>query len=245
MRNIGLLIITGIRNNLRFKIVTTIVYFGVTLMIVAVLAAFFGIFLITPEINEASPDKAKLELYLGLIMYSACILGLGINLNSLGWISMTREKSRGNIQSLLATTLKVKDIWIAKSLALFIPGLILGELLTLIVLIVGNYIYFVPTIGFLFNPWIAVISFLIVPIIYFCLGLLVYLIGLTGKPANGMLIAQIFLPIILSGMINIMLRLDVTLWLFAMANIGIAAVVAIIVIFLQFRLSKERIVLSY
>lgn len=245
MRNIGLLIITGIRNNLRFKIVTITVYFGVTLMIVAALAAFFGIFLITPEINEASPDKAKLELYLGLIMYSACILGLGINLNSLGWISMTREKSRGNIQSLLATTLKVKDIWIAKSLALFIPGLILGELLTLIVLIVGNYIYFVPTIGFLFNPWIAVISFLIVPIIYFCLGLLVYLIGLTGKPANGMLIAQIFLPIILSGMINIMLRLDVTLWLFAMANIGIAAVVAIIVIFLQFRLSKERIVLSY
>ena len=32
---------------------------------------------------------------------------------------------------------------------------ILGVLLTLIILIVVNYIYFVPTIGFLFNPWIA------------------------------------------------------------------------------------------
>ena len=247
MRNIGLLIITGIRSSLRLKTVT-IVCFGITLMIIAVLTAFFGIFLITPEINEASPDKAKLELYLGLIMYSACIIGLGINLNSFGFTTMIREKSRGNIQSLLATSLKVKDIWIGKSLALFIPGLILGELLTLIVLFVVNYIYFVPTIGFLFNPWIAVSSFMIVPVIYFCLHLLVYLIGLTRKPANGMLIAQVFLPLVLSGMINLLLRtniLDGTSWSFALANIGIAAIIAIIVIFLQFRLTKEKIVLSY
>ena len=247
MRNIGLLIIANMRNDLRSK-TATIVNFSITLMLIGILAAFFGIFLIKPELNSNPPDKDKLELYLGLIMYSASILGLGIYLNSLGYQSMIKEKSRGNIQSLLATTLNTKNIWMGKSLAVFIPGLILGELLTLIVLIVINYIYFIPTIGFLFNPWIAVSCFLVVPLMYFCLSLLVYLIGLTGKPANGMLIAQVFLPLILSGMINLLLHtniLDGTSWPFVLANIGIAALVGIIVVFLKFRLSRERIVLSY
>ena len=247
MRNISLLIIANMRDNLRLK--TVIVgYSGITLMLVAALTAFFVIFLIKPELNSNPPDKVKLELYLGLIMYSASILGLGINLNALGYVSLTKEKSRGNIQSLLATPLRIKDIWMGKSMAVFIPGLILGEALTLIVLIVVNYIYFIPTIGFLFNPWIALNSFLAVPLIYFCLSLLVYLIGLTGKPANGMLIAQVFLPLILSGMINLLLRINIlvgTSWSFTLVNIGIAVIIGIIVIFLKFRLSKERIVLSY
>src|SRR5680860_299159 len=158
MKNLGLLIITNMRNNLRSKI-ANIVYFAITLMLIGILAAFLCIFLIAPEVNKTFPDIAKLQLYLGLIMYSASVLGLGVYLNSIGYQSMIKEKSRGNIQSLLATTIRIKDIWIGKSMSVFIPGLILGELLTLIVLIVINYIYFVPTIGFLFNPWMAVSCF--------------------------------------------------------------------------------------
>ncbi|MCJ7727756.1 MAG: hypothetical protein MUO96_03830 [Actinobacteria bacterium] len=245
MKDIGLIIITSIRNNLRLKSVT-IVFISLTLMLVAGLTLFFCLLLIAPAMDVELPDRVKLELYLGLIMYSTCLLGLGINLNVFAFQSMTREKARGNIESLLATPLKVKNIWIAKSLAIFVPGLVLGEFLTLIVLIAVNYIYFVPSIGFLFNPWIAVSSFLAVPLIYLCLSLLVYLIGLTGKPANGNVIAQIFLPIIINLMINLMLHniLDAASWSFTLANLGIAAVIVIIIIFLQPRLTRERIVLS-
>lgn len=245
MRDTGLIIITSIRNNLRLKSVT-VVFIVLTLMLVAGLTLFFCLFLIAPAMDVELPDRVKLELYLGLIMYTTCLMGSGINLNSLAFQSMTREKSRGNIESLLATPLKVKDIWIAKSLAIFVPGLVLGEFLTLIVLVAINYIYFVPRIGFLFNPWIAVSSFLAVPLIYLCLSLLVYLIGLTGKPANGNVIAQVFLPIIMTLMINLMVRniLDAASWSFTLANLGIAAAVAITVIFLQPRLTREKIVLS-
>ena len=247
MRNIGPLIITNIKNNFSAKTVA-IIWYGMTLMLVAAMAALFGILLIAPELNKISPDKAKLELYLGIIMFTASLLGLGINLNALGFISMIKEKSRGNIQSLLATTLKLKDIWMVKSLAIFIPGLILGELLTLISLITVNYIYFVPTIGFLFNPWIAVTSFIVFPIMYFCFGLLVYLIGLTGKPLNANIIALAFLPIFVNIIVQIPLRtniLDFTSWPFTLVNIGFALVIVVIVIILQFRLSKEKVVLSY
>lgn len=245
MRDTSLIIATGIKNNLRLKIVL-IVYIAVTIICVLGVVISLCLFLIAPAMGAEFLDRAELELYLGLIMYTTCFISLGVNLNAFAFQSMTREKSRGNIESLLATPLKVKDIWIAKSLAVFVPGLVLGEILTLIVLIAINYIYFVPRIGFLFTPWIAVSSFLAAPLIYLCLTLLVHLIGLTGKPATGNVIAQIFLPIIITLMINIIIRhiLDITSWPFTLVNLGIAAAIAITIIFLRSRLTRERIVLS-
>jgi ABC-2 type transport system permease protein len=245
MREISLIIITSIRNNLRSKALT-IVFVSVTLMIVAGLALFFCLLLITPAMDTSVPDRTQLELYLSLIMYTTCLICMGINLNVFAFQSMTREKSRGNIESLLATPLKVKDIWIAKSLAVFIPGLVLGEVLTLITLIAVNYIYFVPRIGFLFTPWIAVNSFLAAPLIYLCLSLLAHLMGLTSKPVNGNIIVQIFLPVIITLMINLAIRnvLSTSSWPFTVANLGIAAAIAIIIIFLLSRLTRERVVLS-
>ena len=245
MRETGLIIITSIKNNLRLKVVL-IVYIAVTIICILGVVIALCLFLIAPEVDKELPDISKLELYLGIIMYSTCFISVGVNLNSFAFQSMTREKTRGNIESLLATPLKVKDIWIAKSLALFIPGLVLGEILTLIVLIAVNYIYFVPRIGFLFTPWIAVSSFLAVPLIYLCLSLVFHLVGLTGKPATGNVIVQVFLPVVINLMINLAVRhiLDTTSWPFTLANFGIAAVIIIIIIFLRPRLSRERIVLS-
>jgi len=245
MRNIILITINSIKNNLKSKALT-IVFVSITLMITAGLTLFFCLLLITPAMNASVPDRTQLELYLSLIMYTTCLIWLGVNMNVFAFQSMTREKSRGNIESLMATPLSVKDIWIAKSLAVFIPGMVLGEILTLAALLAVNYIYFVPKIGFVYTHWIGLSSFLAVPLIYLCLSLLVHLIGLTGKPATSNVIIQIFLPIVLSLMINLMLRhvLDAASWPFTLANFGIAAVIIIIVIFLQPRISRERIVLS-
>ena len=247
MRNISTLIAINIKNNLRSKTVV-IIWYGTALLILIALAALFGILLIAPELNKVSPDKAKLELYLGIIMFSASALGLGINLNALGFTSMIKEKSRGNIQSLLATPVRLKSIWIGKSLAIFIPGLILGELITLVSLVVVIYIVFFPEVGFLFSPWVAVTGFLAIPFIYFCMGLLVYLVGLTGKPVNANIIAQAFLPIYLNIIIQILIRTTIfnaASWIFVLENIGLALMIAIIVIILQFRLTKEKVALSY
>ena len=245
MRDIILITINSIRNNLKSKALT-IVFVCVTLMIAAGLASFFCLLLITPAMDASVPDRTQLELYLSLIMYTTCLICLGINLNVFAFQSMTREKSRGNIESLVATPLGVKDIWIAKSLAVFIPGMVLGEILTLAALLAVNYIYFVPKIGFIYTHWIGLSSFLVVPLIYLCLSFLVHLIGLTGKPATGNVVVQIFLPIALTLMINLMLRhiLDAASWPFTLANFGIAAVITIIVIFLQPRITRERILLS-
>ena len=245
MKNISLVIISSISNNLKSKALTA-VFISITLMIVAGLALFFCLLLIAPAIDASAPDRAQLEMYLSLVMYTTGIICMGINMNVFAFQSMTREKSRGNLESLLATPLSAKDIWAAKSLAVFIPGLVLGEVLTFAAMLAVNYIYFVPKIGFIYTRWIGLSSFLAVPLIYLCLSLLVHLIGLTGKPATGNVITQIFLPIVLTLMINLILRsvLDAASWPFTLANFGLAAIVVIIIIFLQPRLTRERIVLS-
>lgn len=247
MKNIGTLIITNIKNNLSSKTVT-IIWYGLALLLVAAMTALFGILLIAPELEKISPNKYMLDLYLGVILFTASLLGVGINLNALGFTSMIKEKARGNIQSLLVTPLGLKDIWVGKSLAIFIPGLILTELLTVITLIVVNYIYFVPTVGFLFNPWIAITCFIVFPAMYLCFGLLVYLMGLTGKPTNANIVALVFLPLYVNVVVQLPLRsnfMDYTSWPFMLFNIGVTLIIAIILIILQFRISKEKVVLSY
>jgi len=245
MTDIGPIITTSIKNNFRIKVavITSII---VILICAIGIALTFCLLFIAPETAAKSPDISRLELYLSLIMYITCLLGVGVNLNAFAFQSMTREKSRGIIESLLATPLKVKDIWIAKSLAVFLPGLVLGEVFAFIALIAINYIYFVPSIGFLVTPWMVLSSFVAAPLIYLCLSLLVHLVGLAGKPATGNVIIQILLPVIITLMINLIVRnvLDAASWTFTLANLGIAAIVGIIVIVLQPRLTRERIVLS-
>jgi len=247
MKSIGIIYTANVSNNFSSRSVA-VIWYGLAVLLTAGMAVLFGVLLISPELEKTTPDMSKLDIYLGLILYSASLLGLGINLNSLGFSSMIKEKSRGNIQSLLATPLRLKDIWVGKSLAVFVPGLIAAEIMTALALVITNYIYFVPTVGFIFNPWIAVTSFIVFPVIYFFLGLLVYLIGLTGKPVNANVIAQVFLPLFVNIVIQLSLRtnfMDYTSWPFVLVNAAIALAMAAIVIILQNRVTKEKVVLSY
>ena len=58
----------------------------------------------------------------------------------------------------------------------------------------------------------------------------------------------IFLPIYINLIIQILIRttiFDVASWTFTLANIGLTLVIVILVIILQFRLTKEKVALSY
>jgi len=246
MRDIGPVINASIRNNLRSRNLV-IIFVGLGVMIVTALALIYCLFEIGPAVEEGGLNmRSDLELYLGLIMYLCCLFGVGVSINVFTVPSMTKEKSRGNIESLLATPLKAKGIWLAKSLAVFLPGLVMGEAFAAIALVAINYIYIVPEIGFLITPPIALSSFLMVPIMYLCLSLLAHLIGLTGAPQSGNVVVQVFLPamVVLAINLSVQTGLGITSWSFTLINLGIAAVAGIVVALLFPRLTKERMVLS-
>lgn len=246
MRDVALITGASIRNNLRSKIAIAVLLAVVLICIVGTVAALC-LLLIAPAMEAEIPDRPALETYLGVLVYTVCLVGLGVNLNALGFHTMTREKSRGSIAALLATPLKPSHIWIAKSLAVFLPGLVLGEVLALIALLAVNYIYFVPTTGFLLTPWTAISSFVALPLVYLGLSLLVHLIGLTGNPATGNVIVQVFLPVFAALIINLGVRhiLDAASWPFTLASLGLAVAIGIVAVVLRPRLTRERIVLSH
>jgi ABC-2 type transport system permease protein len=245
MREIALIINSSLRSNMRLK-VTIAVSVAVVLICIIGLFVAFCLLLITPAVQTVAPDIYKLETYLSLIIYAVCLIGLGVNMNAFAFQTMTREKSRGHIEALLATPLKASHIWIAKSLAVFLPGLVLGEILALLSLLLVNYIYFIPKTGFLLTLSIAVTGFVAVPLVYLSISLLVHLIGLTGKPATGNVIVQVFLPVFAALMINLGVRgvLDATSWQFTLVNLSIALIISGIALLLRPRLTSERIVLS-
>ena len=245
MSNIGLVMTTSIRNYLRLKTALFIMA-TVTIICVAGVALIFCILLLEPEIEKAAPDRSLLESYMGIVVYATSFIVVGITLSSFAFQSLVREKTRGNLQALLATPFRASDIWIGKSLSIFLPGAALGIVTAVLVLIILNAVYTLPETGFLFNIWIVISSFIAVPLIYLALGLLVHLIGLTSKAANGNLLAQMFLPVMINVMIQLTVRNVVAAgsWLFAVMNIGLAVVIGIIVLSVRSKLTPENIILS-
>jgi ABC-2 type transport system permease protein len=245
MKDIGLIMSVSMRNNLRSKIVNLVIL-SVVIICVFGLALTFCLVLINPAMKNPSPDETDLVSWLSMIMCIASLLGLGVNMNASAFQTMTREKSRGNIESLLASPLQAREIWIGKSLAVFLPGFILGAVFALIVLFAVNYIYFVPVTGFLINPWILITNLAALPLLYLGLSLVVHLVGLTGKPATGNVIVQLFLPVFVALVINLVVRsvLDAGSWTFTLIMLGLTAVTGVIILILKSRLDKERIVLS-
>jgi ABC-2 type transport system permease protein len=245
MKSISLVMKAAINSNLRLRSVA-IVAIGVVLICAIGVAAIFISQAIFPELNKATPDRSLLESYFSLVLFTTSIISIGIYASVFAFQSMTREKSRGNIQALLATPLNPADIWLGKSLAVFVPGLVFATILTLIAFLAVNYIYFVPKVGLIVTPWMIIANFIGVPLVYLALTLLVHVIGLAGKPATGNVIAQIFLPVMITLIINLVMRsaLSAGTWLFMVIILGLAAALGIVVLIIRSNLTTERIILS-
>jgi hypothetical protein len=241
----GLVTTTSIKNVFRMKTVL-IILVPIALICVVGVDILMCLLVIAPESASATPDMVALEGYLSLILYASSFISIGVTLNSLVFQTMTKEKSRGNYAALLATPLKATDIWMGKSLALFLPGLVLGVLLTALSLVLINIIYFLPKIGFLFSLQMLISSLVAVPLIYLLFGMLVHLVSFISKPATGNIIAQIFLPVMANVVMQLVVRnvMDANSWTFLALNLGIALVIGIIVLMVKPRLTPEKIMLS-
>jgi ABC-2 type transport system permease protein len=244
MTHTALVMQAAINNSLRMRSVV-VVSAGVVFICVVGMTALLSTQTIRPELNTATPDRSALESYLSLIMYSSSFVSIGVYASVIAFQSMIREKSRGNIQALLATPLTPGNIWLGKSLAVFLPGLVFASIMTLAAFLSINFIYFMPYTGFVVTPWMIISNFVAVPLIYLAMTLLLHAVGLTGKPGTGNVVAQIFLPVMIALMINLAVRdvLNAASWLFAVFLLSVAAVIGVIVLIVRPGLTAERIIL--
>jgi len=191
--------------------------------------------------------KPMLELFMGLVVNYMPLIVLFTCMSIWATNPIAKEKAEGRIESLLATPLTAKAVWIGKSLAIFLPAFIMGLISTLIVTLVVNFASIVPTTGhFVLLPSQAVTSFLFLPLLMFALISLGVFFSLIANPVIGQTIV-IFIGVILLqvvGQVGGRITWLLASWDYALYSLAGAALLGATAFYLSRALSKERIILS-
>ena len=191
--------------------------------------------------------RPMLELIMGLIAYFLPLFVLMTFIWAFANLPIVKEKVNGNISSLLATPLSPKEIWISKSLAIFLPGFAISVVSTLIVLLAVNFITIRQATGNFFLPTpLLLTSFFINPLLFLGLLLFIVLFSLANNPdiaiAPSFLVGfglMIGIPLgVATGVINL------ASWSFSLWYLAGTVVIWAVVCFLTRFLTKENIVLS-
>jgi ABC-type Na+ efflux pump permease subunit len=245
MSNLVPLIVAHLRNSYRLK-GAVFVMVSMTVLLIAGLIALVCVLAIVPETRSASPNEAKVARYLGLIVYGSGLLAMGMNLNVFTANNLVKEKAQRLFESLLAAPVGICQLWMAKSLAVFLPGLVLCEAFAIASLLGVNALIIVPRMGFLASPTMILNGLALVPLLYFPICGLVILVGLAANPILGNVIANITVQIVATLVANLVIhtRLDPGSFLFTMVHLALAVALGLVVLALWPRLTKERVVLS-
>jgi ABC-type transport system involved in multi-copper enzyme maturation permease subunit len=191
--------------------------------------------------------KPMLELIMGLVIYFLPFSVLISFIWAFASLPITIEKVNGNIESLLATPLSPKAIWMGKGLAIFLPGFVISIVSTLVVLLAVNFAAIIPATGDFFLPAPVLLTGLLFnPLLFFGLLSFIVLFSLANNPDIAIM------PSFLLGfglMIGIPVgiaigAIDLASWSFALWYLAGTLVAWAVIGYLSRLLTKEQIVLS-
>ena len=161
---------------------------------------------------------------------------------------ITKEKTNGNVESLLATPLSPKAIWMGKSLAIFLPGFVIAVVSSLIAVLAANFAAIHPATGnFVLPAPVLFTGFVANPLLFLGLTLLIVLLALAYNPDIGVTLSMLLGWGLLIGMGAVILLGKINLaswWPFTLSYLATAIVLGAVVLYLSHLLSKEKIVLS-
>ncbi len=216
-------------------------------LITAAASVIITVALRRKELPEKEIAWPMLELIIGLVAYFLPLFVIMTFIWAFANLTIIKEKVNGIIESLLATPLGPGEIWIAKSMAIFLPGYIMSIISTLIILLSVNFFAIIPITGIFILPAPALlISLLINPLIFLALLLFIVLFSMANNPeiaiAPSFLVGfglMIGIPLgVATGAINLVS------WSFALWCLGGAILFLAIDCGLYRILTKENIILS-
>lgn len=227
-----------------FLIILVIVGVIIVGMAVAISIALHSWLAKGPAWEETKP---MLELFMGLAANYVPLIVLFACMATWATDPIAKEKAKGPIESLLATPLTARGVWIGKSLAIFLPAYIIGFVATLIVVLTMNLAAILPTTGHFILPLAeAFTGFLFLPLFMLALVLVGIVFSLTTNPVIGQTII-IFVGVVLMqvvGQVGGRILWLLASWDYALYNLAGAALLGIIAFYLSRSLTKERIILS-
>jgi ABC-2 type transport system permease protein len=225
-----------------FRIISII--FAVITIAIAVSAS---IILSKQEWIGQKAAEPILGLIIGLITYFLPLTILMTFIWAFSSLPVVKEKVNGNIASLIATTLTPKEIWLGKSLAIFIPGYAISVISTMVVLLALNLSVIIPATGnFLFPLPLFLVTLVWNPLLLLGLLLFIILFSLAKNPdiaiTPSFLVGFGLMMGIPLGMA--MGKIDLTSWSFSLWYLAGVVIIWIAILILTRILTKENIVLS-
>jgi len=155
------------------------------------------------------------------------------------------EKAKRNIESLMATPLSLNQIWMAKSLAVTLPSVVIGIAVSIFGYVVITIQAVVPKTGGVIVPdALAIVSALVlVPILIFTVvSIVIYLQLVISNPRIANLVFTGIFMVVFFG-INFLTSLGININ-FSVIYLGMIVVCAGISYLLSRSLTKERVLLS-
>jgi ABC-2 type transport system permease protein len=156
------------------------------------------------------------------------------------------DKAKRNIESLMATPVSVKQIWMGKTLAVTMPSLIVGIAIAILSYLVITIGFVMPKTGsFIFPDALAIVSaFIIVPLLVFVIVSIVTYIQLviTNPRIANFVFSGIFL-LLLFG-VNALGALRISISYLPLIFLGVTIIGSGASYILSRSLTKEKIVLS-
>ncbi len=218
----------------------------ISLFFVAILYVIGVRLLITPLLSSPALDRELLAGAATGLVYCTVLIITGLSLDISSTQPLVRGKASGSIESLLATPVAARNLWFALSIASILPGILAGVGAGVVAAVVLGVLYLAPNGIPVATPWMIVNCFVLLPSVYLALAFLVHAISVPGRVTSGAVIAQVFLPVYSSLIINLGARgvVAVTRLDLALVQLGLTVVVAGIIAAVGRGVTKERIVLS-
>ena len=191
--------------------------------------------------------RPMLTLIIGLIVYFLPLFIILSFIWAFSSLPVIKEKANGNITSLLVTPISPKEIWIGKSLAIFLPGYVISIVSIFVVLLTVNIVIVNQSQGtVIINAPLLLTGLFVNPLLFFGLLLFIILFSLANNP--DIAIAPSFI-LGFGLMLGIPLGvatgfIDLASWSFFFWYLACTIIVLIVVFFLSRMLTRENIVLS-
>ncbi len=157
--------------------------------------------------------------------------------------SILLDKTKRTLESLLATPVSLRQIWLGKSLAVALPSVIIALLVSFLALLFLNLVIIVPDLGSFIVPSILslVTGLVIIPVMAFFVAFITNFLQLTMANPR---IANLVFPVIFMGLfIGTLIRLSKP-WDYSFIYLLVTLFLVAISLLLSRFLTKDRVILS-
>ena len=224
-------------------------YFTMLFILAIFSPYYFGLMSIVRNVKPAGSGLEPLiRLYINGIIMSVPLTVAALVAGSFSTYSMIMEKTKRGFESLLATPVTLRQVWLGKSLAVFLPCMAVSVIASLLLLTFLNFAVVVPAMdSFVIPDFLPVVTGLvIVPVMVFLLVSLISLLQLvlTNPRIPILVFSIVFLSLYFGNSFFGSLVAFVGAWGLSLFYLAGSGVLAVITLFVSRYLTAERIILS-